>query len=108
VDVKRTKTLWDSVFTGQRSIATRDDWVDRPSVGIPYLYVATGMILSEALQTSGDTAAASRVIAESRKVALAVRLDDLLAQLSEQRQLPPGSEPLLTPDRLAEGNPLQR
>jgi hypothetical protein len=107
MDVKRTKTLWDSVFTGQRSIATRDDWVDRPSVGIPYLYVATGMMLSEALQTIGDTANASRVIAESRKVALAVRLDDLLAQLTEQRQ-PPAPNPLLTPTDSPKGAPLQR
>jgi hypothetical protein len=44
VDVKRTKTLWDSVFTGQKSIATRNDWVDRPSVGIPYLYLAYVLI----------------------------------------------------------------
>jgi hypothetical protein len=106
LDVKRTKTLWDSVFTGQRSIATRDDWVDRPSVGIPYLYVATGLMLSEALQTIGDTANASRVIADSRKVAQAVRLDDLLAQLTEQRQ-PPAQNPLLTPVDSPKGAPLQ-
>ena len=107
-DVKRTKTLWDSVFTGQRSIAKRDDWVDRPSVGIPYLYVATGLMLSEALQTIGDTANASRVIADSRKVAIAVRLDDLLAQLTEQRQPAPAQNPLLTPTDSPRGQPLQR
>jgi Protein of unknown function (DUF2723) len=55
VDIARTRTLWDSVFTGQRSIASRRDWVDRPSVGIPYLYVATGLMLSEVLQVTGDT-----------------------------------------------------
>ena len=109
MDVKRTETLWDSVFTGPRAIATRNDWVDRPSVGIPYLYVATGLMLSEALQMAGDTTDASRVIAEARKVALAVRLDDLLAQLSDQRQQPlPAQNPLLTPTDSPKGSPLRR
>ena len=107
MDLKRTKTLWDSAFTGHRSIATRNDWVDRPSVGIPYLYVATGLMLSEALGTVGDTAAASRVLSESRRVAQAVRLDDLLAQMTDQRpQQLPGENPLLTPTDSPKGAPL--
>jgi hypothetical protein len=97
VDVARTKTLWDSVFRGQKSIARRHDWVDRPSVGIPYLYVATGLMLSEVLQVTGDTAGASRVMGQARQVAQAVRLDDLLAQMTEARTAPPGTNPLLTP-----------
>jgi len=109
VDVKRTKTLWDSVFAGQRAISQRNDWVDRPSVGIPYLYVATGLMLSEALQTTGDAAGAARVMGESRKVAQAVRLDDLLAQMSEQRQQLPGqTNPLLTPTDSPKGEPLRQ
>jgi hypothetical protein len=110
VDVKRTKTLWDSVFAGQHAILARNDWVDRPSVGIPYLYVATGLMLSEALQTTGDSAAAARVLGESRRVAQAVRLDDLLAQMTEQRppQQIPGENPLLTPTDSPKGAPLRR
>jgi len=109
VDVKRTKTLWDSVFAGQRAISQRNDWIDRPSVGIPYLYVATGLMLSEALQTTGDAAGAARVMGESRKVAQAVRLDDLLAQMSEQRQQLPGqTNPLLTPTDSPKGEPLRQ
>ena len=109
VDVKRTKTLWDSVFAGQHAISTRNDWVDRPSVGIPYLYVATGLMLSEALQSAGDAAGAARVLGESRKVAQAVRLDDLLAQMSEQRQqIPAGENPLLTPTDSPKGTPLRQ
>jgi hypothetical protein len=84
VDVKRTKVLWDSVFTGQKSIARRGDWVDRPSVGIPYLYVATGLMLSEVLNATGDTASAAKVLAQAKAVAKAVRLTDLLAQMEQQ------------------------
>jgi hypothetical protein len=96
VDVTRTKTLWDSVFTGQKSISKRDDWVDRPSVGIPYLYVATGLMLSEGLQARGDVAAASRVLNQARQVAQAVRLDDLLAQMNAP-QPAAAPNPLLVP-----------
>jgi hypothetical protein len=95
VDVARTRTLWDSVFTGQHSIASRRDWVDRPSVGIPYLYVATGLMLSEVLQVTGDTQGSARVMADARNVARAVHLTDLLAQMDAQPA--PAQSPLLAP-----------
>jgi hypothetical protein len=101
VDVKRTKVLWDSVFTGYKALARRNDWVDRPSVGIPYLYVATGLMLSEVLQQTGDRADAAKVLNEAKQVAKAVRLNDLLAQMEQQQQqvIPqePRENPLLTP-----------
>jgi hypothetical protein len=109
MDLKRTKTLWDSVFTGQKALEKRNDWIDRPSVGIPYLYVATGLMLSEVLQTTGDTAAANRIVGESRRIAQAVRLDDLLAQLQAPPQpAGPVQNPLLTPTDTAQGQPLKR
>ena len=95
VDVARTRTLWDSVFVGHRSLATRHDWVDRPSVGIPYLYVATGLMLSEVLQATGDSTGASRVLTEAKRVAKAVKLTDLLAQMEQQQA--PATNPLLVP-----------
>jgi hypothetical protein len=94
-DVNRTRVLWDSVFTGQKSLAKRHDWVDRPSVGIPYLYVATGLMLSEVLQTTGDSAGAARVLTQARQVAQAVKLDDLLAQM--EQPAPSANNPLLAP-----------
>jgi hypothetical protein len=97
VDVKRTKTLWDSVFTGQHSIATRRDWVDRPSVGIPYLYVATGLMLSEVLQATGDARGSATVMTQAKDVARAVHLTDLLAQMEQQNPPPTQGNPLLAP-----------
>jgi hypothetical protein len=109
MDVTRTKTLWDSVFVGKQSIMKRNDWIDRPSVGIPYLYVATGLMLSEVLQTRGDTADATRVMGDARRIAQAVRLDDLLAQLQEPpRPSGPVQNPLLTPTDTQQGQPLKR
>ena len=98
VDVARTRTLWDSVFTGHRSLAKRHDWVDRPSVGIPYLYVATGLMLSEVLQATGDSSSAARVLGDAKRVAQGVKLTDLLAQMEQQQQAPaPPANPLLVP-----------
>ena len=66
-------------------------------------------MLSEALQATGDTAAASRVLAESRQVAQAVRLDDLLAQLRSRRApAGPVQNPLLTPTDTHQEQPLKR
>ena len=108
VDVQRTKTLWDSVFTGQKSISKRHDWVDRPSVGIPYLYVATGLMLSEVLQATGQTADAQRVMNEARHVAQAVQLNDLLAQMTEPQSPSQGTtNPLLVPGDSRSGTPVQ-
>lgn len=96
LDLGRTRALWDSVFVGQKSLAQRTDWPDRPSVGIPYLYVATGLMLSEVLQATGDSTAGARVLRQAERVARAVRLDDLLAQM--QQPAPAAApNPLLTP-----------
>ncbi|MDQ6633971.1 MAG: DUF2723 domain-containing protein [Gemmatimonadota bacterium] len=100
VDVPRTKTLWDSVFVGYKTLAKRNDWVDRPSVGIPYLYVVTGLMLSEVLQATGDAKDATKVLGDAKQVARAVKLDDLLAQMEAQPALPPAAgpvNPLLVP-----------
>jgi hypothetical protein len=66
-------------------------------------------MLSEVLQATGDTAASSRILGESRRIAQAVRLDDLLAQLQEPpRPAGPVQNPLLTPTDTHQGEPLKR
>jgi hypothetical protein len=80
MDVERTKRLWTEVFVGQKAIAKRHDgWVDRPSVGIPYLYVTTGAYLADALAKRGDRATSNKVLEEAEKVAKAVSLEGMLA-----------------------------
>lgn len=74
VDVPRTKALWDSTFLGQQALIRKGDWVDRPSVGIPYLYVTTGLTLGDALAYRGETAERDRVLDVTQQVANAVRL----------------------------------
>jgi hypothetical protein len=103
IDVPRTKSLWDSVFTAQKSLAARHDWVDRPSVGIPYLYVATGLMLSEVLQATGDQKDAVRVMGQAKQIAQGVKLNDLLSQMELSSPLSPDKGSLLTPTDSARG-----
>jgi hypothetical protein len=77
LDVKTTKTLWKDVFVGQAAIIKKGHWVDRPSVGIPYLYVSTGLLLTEALRVSGDPEYAPTVMGTTRQLAKATGLGDL-------------------------------
>ena len=89
LDVVRTRVLWDSVFLAKKSIAQRSDWVDQPSVGIPYLYVSGGAVLAEALQRRGEPQAAQKVMTEVRGIAKATRLDDLLRGFDQPAQQVP-------------------
>jgi Protein of unknown function (DUF2723) len=87
-DVKRTTELWNNVFLGPQALIKKGDWIDRPSVGIPYLYVATGLALSEALRATGRAQEAQTVMERARQVATAVRLERLLATAEQGVQIP--------------------
>ena len=78
LDVARTKSLWTNVFVGQTAILKKGRWVDRPSVGIPYLYVSTGLILAEGLSTDpAERAVVAQVLDTTRQLAKVTRLGDI-------------------------------
>ncbi len=77
VDVPRTTALWNTVFEAPKSLIRKGDWVDRPSVGIPYLYVATGLVLSDAMAYRHEDAARVKVLDTTRQLVRAMRLGDL-------------------------------
>ena len=96
MDVGRTKRLWMETFQGPAAIAKRGDgWVDRPSVGIPYLYVTTGALLAEQLARRGEQQDSQRILASAERVARAVSLQDLLtaATPSPPPPIPSGDQP---------------
>jgi hypothetical protein len=78
-DIETTRALWETVFKGPASLAKRELWVDRPSAGIPFLYVRTGMVLSSALAQAGRTDDAARLRAQVERIARGTQLDDVLA-----------------------------
>jgi hypothetical protein len=78
-DLETTRALWETVFKGPASIAKRELWVDRPSAGIPFLYVRTGLTLSSALAQTGRADEAARIRAQVERIARATQLEDVLA-----------------------------
>ena len=82
-DVETTRVLWETTFRAPKSIATRKLWVDRPSAGIPFLYLRTGLVLSSALTQLGHGEDAARIRAQVEKIARATQLDDLLARSTQ-------------------------
>lgn len=74
MDLARTQALWKE-FKGPEALARKGDWVDRPSVGIPFLYVHLGYLLSDAERSLGKRDEASTTLKRAYAVAKAARLD---------------------------------
>jgi hypothetical protein len=79
LDARRSAELWQSVYRAPEAIARRGDWVDRPSLSIPLVYIDSGLKVARVLALRGDTAAAERVAARVESVIQATRLDSLFA-----------------------------
>jgi hypothetical protein len=93
VDVKRSYELWNGVFTATKSLAARNGWVDDASVGIPDLYVISGVTLAEALAQSGRIEQSRAVYDQSKNIATAMRRAQVFG-FDRQPQLPiaPGAD----------------
>ncbi|MFL5500743.1 MAG: DUF2723 domain-containing protein [Gemmatimonadaceae bacterium] len=81
-NVETTRALWETAFKAPRSIAQRDLWVDRPSAGIPFLYIRTGLILSAALSQLGKNDEAAKIRASVEGIAKATQLTDVVARVA--------------------------
>jgi hypothetical protein len=82
LDVATTRGLWESFFKAPASLAKRDLWVDRPSAGIPFLYIRTGVALATALEGMGLQPEAAKVRAQTERIARATQLEDVLASMT--------------------------
>ncbi|MGH7651683.1 MAG: glycosyltransferase family 117 protein [Gemmatimonadaceae bacterium] len=82
-DALTTRALWENTFKAPSSLARRHLWVDRPSVGIPYLYVRTGVELSDVLNQLGLKADAARISAQTERIARGTQLTDVLASMTK-------------------------
>jgi hypothetical protein len=90
VDINRSKALWDSVFTGTKSLAARNGWVDDASVGIPDLYVISGVTLAEALASAGRLPESDSVFKQARGIATLMRREKVFGF---DRVQPPSAQP---------------
>jgi Protein of unknown function (DUF2723) len=90
VDINRSKALWDSVFTATKSLTARNGWVDDASVGIPDLYVISGVTLAEALANAGRLPESDKVFQEARGIARSMKRE---AAFGFDRVQPPSVTP---------------
>jgi hypothetical protein len=88
VDIPTSRALWNDVFMGHKSLIAKGGWPDRASVGIPALYVNTGLILSEALESLGDVAGSRSVLATTEGVARATRIDEFFSFINQRQAVP--------------------
>jgi hypothetical protein len=77
VDVTRSQSLWFDDFLGPQAVIKRGLWVDKASVGIPYIYITTSVDLADIAQQRGDSAQAKQLMQTARKLADATDLSNL-------------------------------
>jgi hypothetical protein len=97
MDQRRTEALWKE-FKAPEALVRKGSWVDKPSVGIPFLYVHLGYLLSDTQRTQGKTSEANATFARANAVAKAARLESQVpipdtttampADTSERKQVP--------------------
>ncbi|HEX8726247.1 MAG TPA: DUF2723 domain-containing protein [Gemmatimonadaceae bacterium] len=81
-DVDTSRSLWDDVFLAPKSLAKRRGWVDVPSIGIPFLYVATAAQLSQAERAVGDDAGARRALHDANGIVDALNMQHIFPSLA--------------------------
>jgi len=89
-DVPTSLSLWTQSFDGPKSLAKRTQWVDKPSISIPYVYIRTGFVLAQALNGEGKKADAQRVMGDVESVAKGSQLMDLIPRPQPQPTIPLG------------------
>lgn len=82
IDLEMTRVLWENTFKAPTSLAARDLWVDRPSAGIPFLYIRTGLALSSALAQLGRADESAKIRAQVERMASGTQLEDVLPDVT--------------------------
>ncbi|MEP7086001.1 MAG: hypothetical protein ABI884_01605, partial [Gemmatimonadota bacterium] len=79
VDVARTNALWYNDFLGAQAVIKRGLWVDKASVGIPYIYITTAVDLADIAAQRSDSAQSGKLMDTARALANATDLSRLFA-----------------------------
>ena len=98
-DVDTSRSLWDDVFLAPKSLAKRRGWVDVPSIGIPFLYVATAAQLSQAERAVGDDAGARRALRNANGIVDALNMQHIFPSLALPPPPPPADSARSVPMR---------
>jgi hypothetical protein len=88
LDLPRSRALWKT-YAAPAAMARRGDWVDRPSIGIPYVYIMTASVVGEALAARGQQADSEQLRRDAMSIARSAHVLDLFA--AGQESTPPAS-----------------
>jgi hypothetical protein len=77
--VQRSAALWKD-YRGTTALTRLDDWMDRATTNIPFIYVNTGVIIAEGLARQGDTTQAQAIYKEAEAIAETAQLQALFAR----------------------------
>ena len=101
IDVTRTRALWN-LYGGPAAIIRRGDWVDRPSVGIPVLYMGTAFLLADAMERRGESREVERLRRSALEMGEATRTLDLFLPSAARPNAPESGD-----DRRGRAMPVQ-
>jgi hypothetical protein len=85
MNLTRTSALYKD-FKAPEALARKGTWVDKPSVGIPFLYVHLGYLLSETQRAHGQLQEAETTFQRALGVSKAARLESTVPE--PERQAP--------------------
>ena len=79
VDITRSAALWEE-YRGTTALTRLDDWMDRATSNIPFIYVSTGVIIAEGLARQGETARAEAIYKEAEQIVEAANLQGMFGR----------------------------
>jgi len=74
LDATVSDSLW-ARYQGPAAVLTQGQWIDTPSVGIPYSYAITGQLTGYGKLARGDSLGAERVLTQADSIARAVGIE---------------------------------
>ncbi len=90
VDLVRSHALWKG-YGAPAAFIARGDWVDRPSIGIPYVYISTAFLLGELAMRQGNASVGEQMRRVGIEMAEATKtLDFFLSAAPAGVQAPRG------------------
>jgi hypothetical protein len=78
MDVTRSAALWEEAYRGASALARLDDWMDRASTNIPFIYVNTAVLIAEGLTRQGETQRAEKIYQQAEEIVEATSLQTML------------------------------
>jgi hypothetical protein len=81
MDVERSAALWEG-YRGNTALVRLDDWMDRASSNIPFIYVNTAVLIAEGLTRQGNQERAATIYRQAEEIVQSTRLEGMFGRNS--------------------------